>query len=125
LFILTTSLYAGLDDKSLVLYLSFDEGEGGKAADGSIHGHDGELVKDPTWVDGQFGKALEFDGTKGQHVKVPINDTLQLREQFSGAYQRHFTVIRAVLDRFLGQAWRCPNPGLELHGDGGINRFLG
>ena len=86
LFTLTIPLYAGLDDKSLVLYLSFDEGKGGDAADGSVHGHDGELIKDPTWVDGQFGKALEFDGTKGQHVIVPINDTLQLREQFSMAF---------------------------------------
>ena len=86
LFTLTTSLYAGLDDKSLVLYLSFDEGKGDNAADGSVHGHDGELIKSPSWVDGQFGKALEFDGTKGQHVKVPINDTLQLREQFSIAF---------------------------------------
>lgn len=37
-------------------------------------------------MDGQFGKALEFDGTKGQHVKVPINDILQVREQFSIAF---------------------------------------
>ena len=37
------------------------------------------LSKDPKWVDGQFGKALEFDGTKGEHVIVPINDTLQLK----------------------------------------------
>ena len=86
LLTLTTSLYAGLDDQSLVLYLSFDEGKGGDAADGSVHGHDGELIKDPTWIDGQFGKALEFDGTKGQYVQVPINDTLQLREQFSIAF---------------------------------------
>ena len=69
LFTLTTSLYAGLDDKSLVLYLSFDEGKGGNAADSSVHGHDGELIKNPTWVDGQFGKALEFDGTKGPTCK--------------------------------------------------------
>ena len=86
LFTLTAPLYAGLDDKSLVLYLSFDEGKGAKVADGSIHGHDGEFVQNPKWVDGQFGKALEFDGTKGEHVIVPINDTLQLREQFSVAF---------------------------------------
>ena len=103
LLTLTTSLHAGLDDKSLVLYLSFDEGKGGDAADGSVYGHDGELVKDPTWVDGQFGKALDFDGTKGQYVRVPINDTLQLREQ--------------ILDRFLGQTRRHANSGVELHGD--------
>ncbi len=81
-----TASHAALDDKSLVLYLSFDEGQGGNAKDGSVHGHDGELIKNPTWVDGQFGKALEFDGTKGQHVMVPINDTLQLTEQFSIAF---------------------------------------
>ena len=88
LFTLTTSLHAGLDDKSLVLYLSFDEGKGGDAADGSVHGHDGELIQNPTWVDGQFGKALEFDGTK--------------RAACNGAYQRHFTVKRTVLHGFLG-----------------------
>ena len=78
---------AGLDDKSLVLYLSFDEGNGNTAKDGSQQGNDGELIGGPSWVDGQYdGKALEFDGAKSQHVKVPINDTLQLREQFSIAF---------------------------------------
>ena len=86
LLTVTPALHAGLDDKSLVLYLPFDEGKGGAAGDGSVHGHDGELVQNPSWVDGQFGKALEFDGTKGQHVVVPINDTLQIREQFSVAF---------------------------------------
>ena len=85
-FIIAMPTLAGLDDKSLVLYLSFDEGQGGDAKDGSVHGHDGELIQNPKWVDGQFGKALEFDGTKGQHVMVPINDTLQLTEQFSIAF---------------------------------------
>ena len=98
LLIVITPSYAGLDDKSLVLYLSFDEGKGATAKDSSEYGHDGELIKDPTWVDGQFGgKALEFDGTKGQYVMVPINDTLQLREQFTVAFwvKRGDTQIRA------------------------------
>jgi hypothetical protein len=69
-----------------VLYLSFDEGKGDKAADGSQYGHDGELIKGPTWVDGKIGKALEFDGTKSQYVIVPVADTLQLLEQFSVAF---------------------------------------
>ena len=87
LFIVTAPSYAGLDDKSLVLYLSFDDVKGNTAKDGSVHGNDGELVANPTVVDGQFGgKALEFDGTKKQYVKVPINDTLQLREKFSVAF---------------------------------------
>ena len=87
LFIITSPSHAGLDDKSLVLYLSFDEGKGGTAEDSSTYGHDGDLIANPTWVEGKFGsKALEFDGAKGTHVKVPITDTLQLREQFTIAF---------------------------------------
>ena len=86
LFAFTVPLFAGLDDKSLVLYLPFDEGNGDKAGDASTYDHEGELVKSPEWVDGQFGTALEFDGTKGQYVMVPINDTLQLTEEFSVAF---------------------------------------
>lgn len=98
LFMMITSLsYAGLDDKSLVLYLSFDEGTGNTAKDGSQYGHDGELMKGPKWVDGKSNKAIEFDGTKSQYVIVPINDTLQLTEQFSVAFwvKRGDTQIRA------------------------------
>ena len=78
--------HAGLDDKSLLIYFSFDEGKGKEAKDGSQHGHDGELVKNPKWVGGKFGTALEFDGNKETHVKVPITDALQLREKFSAAF---------------------------------------
>jgi len=87
LLLVNTTLFAALDDDSLVLYLSFEEGSGDKAKDSSTYGHDGELIANPSRVNGQFGgKALEFDGTKGQHVKIPITDTLQLRESFSVAF---------------------------------------
>lgn len=85
--LVNTTLFAALDDESLVLYLPFEEGSGDKANDSSTYGHDGDLISNPSWVDGQFGgKALEFDGTKGQHVKVPITDKLQLRENFTVAF---------------------------------------
>ncbi len=87
LFVLNTTSNAALDDESLVLYLSFEEGSGDKAADGSTYNHDGDLISNLSWVDGQFGgTALEFDGSKGQHVKIPITDTLQLREKFTIAF---------------------------------------
>lgn len=87
LFTIPLASHAGLDDKSLVLYLSFDDGNGDAAKDGSVHGNDGELVANPKWVDGQHdGKALEFDGAKSQFVRVPINDILQLREKFTIAF---------------------------------------
>ncbi len=86
-FTVLSPLHADLEDKSLVLYLSFDEGSGNATKDQSSYGHDAELTANPTWVDGQFGsKALEFDGTKDQYAMVPINDTLQLRGQFSVAF---------------------------------------
>ena len=39
----------------------FDEGKGNVAKDASGNGHDGEIRK-AKWVDGKFGKALEFNG---------------------------------------------------------------
>jgi len=54
--------HAGLDDKSLLIYFSFDEGKGDKAEDGSQYGHDGELVKSPKWVKGKSETALQFNG---------------------------------------------------------------
>lgn len=38
---------ASLDDKSLVLYLSFDEGKGDTAKDSSKYGHNGTLINNP------------------------------------------------------------------------------
>ena len=87
LLIVVTHSFAGLDDESLVLYLSFDEGKGNTAKDSSIYKHEGDLIANPSWVDGKFDSmAIEFDGAKSQYVKVPIKDTLQLREQFTVAF---------------------------------------
>jgi len=61
-------------DPSLVLYLPFHEGTG-EPKDFSVYEHGVELVNNPDWVDGKYGKALEFDGTN--YVRVPINETLQ------------------------------------------------
>ncbi len=71
-------------DKSLVLYLPFEEGSGDTTEDLSQYGHEANLVNDPKWVDGQYGKALEFDGTN--YVIIPINDDLQLRETFTAEF---------------------------------------
>jgi len=57
---------AKLRDETVVLYLPFDEGKGEEVKDLSKSGKTGVLGtrgKDlPQWVDGKFGKALEFDG---------------------------------------------------------------
>lgn len=51
----------------------FDEGNGQKARDYSGKSDDGELMNAPRWVDGKFGKALEFDG-KDDYVEISLPD---------------------------------------------------
>jgi hypothetical protein len=62
----------------LVLHLSFDEGAGSVAKDSSSFGNDCTLNGNPVWIDGKFGKALEFDGaTWGE---VAHSDSLNLTD---------------------------------------------
>jgi outer membrane protein assembly factor BamB len=46
----------------LVGYWEFDEGKAIIAHDSSGNGNHGTLINEPTWVDGFYGKALQFDG---------------------------------------------------------------
>ena len=60
--IFTGQSSAKIDSKSIVGVWLFDEGSGKTARDSSGKGNDGELMNNPKWVSGKFGKALEFDG---------------------------------------------------------------
>lgn len=53
---------AEIDPGSIAGLWLFDEGKGKEAGDSSGNGYDGDLEGDPVWVDGKFGKALEFKG---------------------------------------------------------------
>ncbi len=59
--------FAKLDVETVLGIWFFDEGKGGIAKDSSENGNDGEIV-DAQWDDGEFGKALKFEG--GGHVAV-------------------------------------------------------
>jgi len=58
-FVFSISVYAA---KDMVLHLSFDEGSGTVAKDYSSFKNDCTLKGNPKWIDGKFGKAVEFDG---------------------------------------------------------------
>jgi len=58
-------------DETLVLYLPLDE----TAKDLSQYGNDGILVGDPEWVDGKFGKGIEFHGP-ADGIEVKHADSL-------------------------------------------------
>lgn len=59
-----------------VLWLSFDEGKGKKAYDKSGYGNDG-IIYGAKWVEGKFGKALDFDGSD-DYVEVQNSNILDI-----------------------------------------------
>ncbi len=84
-----------LKDKELLLYFSLNEGKGDAIEDMSPTGNKGELVGDADWVDGKFGKALEF--TEAGEVKVPY---IELNE-------KSFTVTMWVKPALSGGDQQC------------------
>jgi len=97
-FIIVVMSLAGNVSADLVAHWKFDDGSGTIAQDSSGNGYDGTLFGEPTWVAGQIGGALEFDGTN-DYVELPIgslissltNSTFAIWVDFSnegGAWQR-------------------------------------
>ena len=70
LFSISLSSPAEIDPATIVAGWLFDDGDGDTLSDLSGNGHDGEIQGAPKWVDGKFGKALEFDGAK-DWIEVP------------------------------------------------------
>jgi hypothetical protein len=67
---LANSVWAGL-----IGHWKFDEGSGTTARDSSGKNNNGRLMNGPTWVTGQLGKALDFDGVD-DYVEVPHSAAL-------------------------------------------------
>lgn len=62
---------AQVDLDAVMAVWNFDEGQGDTIKDSSGNGRDGTLMNGPTWVAGNFGMALSFDGDDDF---VEIND---------------------------------------------------
>ena len=71
-------LEAVAGDKSLILYLPFDEGSGKKAEDKSQYGHHAKLINNCKWVSGKFGTAVEISGEEDTEV-VKTNEANTLK----------------------------------------------
>ena len=56
------SAYAELSE-DIVFLATFDDGKGDTLTDLSGHGNDGTVDGKASWIDGEFDKAFEFDGT--------------------------------------------------------------
>lgn len=77
----TGQSYAKIDPQTIVGMWLLDEGAGKDAGDSSENGHDGKVVGSE-WVDGKFGKALEFNG-KDDYVEVPDAENLDAIPQIT------------------------------------------
>ena len=73
---------AEVDPKTAVGLWLFDEGTGKKAEDVSGKGNDGEIIGKPKWVEGKFGKALEF-GESSDWVQVKDHESLRVYKGYS------------------------------------------
>ena len=72
----------------------FDEGNGKTANDSSGNKNHGKLMGDTKWVNGKFGKAVEFDGDM-DYVEVVHDKTLDITEELTIVTWAKFTNIPA------------------------------
>lgn len=80
MFLMLTLGFAtiGLCAGQLIAAYSFDSDSGNTAKDITGNGYNG-VVKDAKYVDGKFGKAIEFDGVKSQ-VEIASKDALNFKD---------------------------------------------
>lgn len=79
--VLTITSFAKIDPKTCVGLWLLDEGKGDTAKDLSGNNYDGTIKNSPKWIDGKFGKALDFTGVN-DHISIPKGSAL-LEQQFS------------------------------------------
>ena len=79
LMLISIFAFISASSAGIVAYWPFDEGKGKDTKDASGNGNDGE-IHDAEWVDGKFGKALEFDGN---FVLVPNDDSYNFDKEQS------------------------------------------
>jgi hypothetical protein len=84
--VFTCLSYGKVSPASVVGVWLFNEGKGSVAKDTSGKGNDGTLKNGPAWIDGKFGKALQFDGVD-DYVDVADKDNL------SGGDGKKLTVV--------------------------------
>jgi len=69
---------AQIDPETVIGVWLFDTDPKDGVADKSGNGHDGVLQGNVDWVQGKFGKALEFPGESGNLVSIPHTPELNL-----------------------------------------------
>ena len=99
--------YAGVDE-SLVLYLSFDEGEGNEAKDQSQYGNHAQ-VNDADWVEGKYGSAISVPASGQGCVTVPHSDSLVIEDEITMMSWININMHKGDHNQFIDKA--CHNGG--------------
>jgi len=89
-------------DPSLLLYFDFEGGQGDIVKDRSSYGNDGTIQGKAKWVDGQFGKGLELDGSF--FILVPECDEFKITNEVTLASWQKFKSLDANYN-FLVCRW--------------------
>jgi hypothetical protein len=117
--LLTTSSYAKLDLKTCVGMWLFDEGSGTVATDSSGNKNDGKLMGTPKWVDGKFGKALEFDAVGASYVDILKSASLNSASFTISLWAKPSQLrVQGLADKTPAPQWR-----IFMNGGGGNIEF--
>lgn len=103
---------------SLSAYWSFDEGAGDTVIDQSENGNDGKINGQADWIDGVFGKALEFQ--PGSNVEIPDSDSLRDLEEYTVALWIKFNKLSADWNHIFE---KDGSYGITVNSGGGDFRF--
>ena len=119
---------AKIDPKTVVGLWLLDDGSGKVAKDSSGKGNDGTLEGNPKWVDGKFGKALQFTG-ETDYVEVPGSDSLKINEQITLVAWGYLEAMEGGGDQYIDRGAHSSKPncyGLYYHGGRtGVEFMLG
>jgi hypothetical protein len=111
-FIVFVIAFTSSASESLQLYFTFDEGKGDKAIDQSGKGSEGE-ISGGKWVEGKFGKALEFNGTT-DYVKVVANDNINIDTKIAILFWFQKTTKEGGQPSYPRIVSRAPNDAHEI-----------
>jgi|GEM_PF-2733828 len=92
----------------LVGLWNFDEGSGNKANDGSGNGNIGTLLplgSEPTWVNGRFGKGLQFDGVN-DYVDFFTSIDSTARTQAGWFYFSQLASVKGNMNYLFGNLYQ-------------------
>ena len=95
--LITNPIY---NENGLILSYHFNEGSGTIAYDSSGNNNNGNLINGPAWVDGKFGKALQFDGVNDYVIS---SKGISPPSTFTANIWIYYTGDNGVVVDWLGQ----------------------